>query len=459
MCIDRELFLPSPYIDHVLCPIGKQVLNDPVQIFCECAVHTYCKECIVNWMLTDPQRKCPICKKSVNFDYDKLPKEVVLSNLIGELEMKCENVIHNCDWVGKKKDLEQHLKECKFQEVACPNRGCKMRLLRNDINDHNKECDFYKVKCDFCDKKVKRIKLDTHVKDKCSMSKTVCEYCKVEFLKKDIPQHIVNECIYAEIVCPNENCYETFTRMNLDDHKKMCQYELIKCIQCNQEMIKKNMEKHLSAKCPNMIINCEHCKEQFMKKNINQHIEICPEKEIECEFKNLSGCNVTYKLKDKWDHDMKYFKAHTMCALSTMGKVFEKRLSIPHRIDMDQEIKLDCDGGEVTFMFNTYRFCMELIKFVEDDTVGIEITVDTNDDIKVYLTCEIGQHIINFEGLQIKSTPMMLDLKQSDIQTMKRVNPTFFDAEGNLIIKIKQLRIMRMGDPITNITYKKKRIT
>ena len=48
--------------------------------------------------------------------------------------------------------LEQHMRECPYGSVECPNKanGCTARIPRGDLNRHKEECDYVKINCRYC---------------------------------------------------------------------------------------------------------------------------------------------------------------------------------------------------------------------------------------------------------------------------------------------------------------------
>ena len=59
------------------------------------------------------------------------------------LKVKCDNMPNGCEWIEELRSLENHLTNCGFTLLPCPNE-CKkdnetVKLLRKDIEGHKKE--------------------------------------------------------------------------------------------------------------------------------------------------------------------------------------------------------------------------------------------------------------------------------------------------------------------------------
>ena len=105
--------------EELLCPICHAVLQDPLQIrSCE---HAFCADCINEWLARS--QSCPIDRSPIGELEDELispPR--ILRNLLGRLEIECENAEHGCQLRVKLDCLEQHVLECEFspkKAVAC----------------------------------------------------------------------------------------------------------------------------------------------------------------------------------------------------------------------------------------------------------------------------------------------------------------------------------------------------
>ena len=126
----------------------------------------------------------------------------IVKQIIGNYKVSCLNL--ECDWEGKLSQLNIHMKkECKYQPVKCPNKECKLILLRKELNYHLIHC-YY----------------DESIKIKCN-------FCKKEIRKRNIEEHF-EECPEILIDC-DKNCGKKIKRKDLVQHKLVCFENIMKC--------------------------------------------------------------------------------------------------------------------------------------------------------------------------------------------------------------------------------------
>ena len=85
---------------------------------------------------------------------------VIISLHAGErnilsLHVKCDNTADGCQWIGELRSLEEHLTNCDFALLPCPNQckdGDKIhKLMRKHIENHkNKACSRRQYECPHC---------------------------------------------------------------------------------------------------------------------------------------------------------------------------------------------------------------------------------------------------------------------------------------------------------------------
>ena len=65
---------------------------------------------------------------------------------------------------------------------------------------------------------------------------------------------------------------------------------------------RKNMESHQLNQCPMKVLSCKECKENVMRKDMKKHItDICSGRICKCPFSKY-GCNERVKRKDLNTH-------------------------------------------------------------------------------------------------------------------------------------------------------------
>ena len=160
-CYPQEIFLDQFYLKQLICPIDSKVIKTPIIDSCG---HTYGENCFKIWYknnLTCFSTK--LIPKDGNYE-----QNILVSNLMNDLRIKCLNFDRNCNWQGILIDLELHLKdECLFTKVECEK--CNENIIRNDIKIHLElQCPFTLIECpfeNFCSKTIIRTDLAKHFVD------------------------------------------------------------------------------------------------------------------------------------------------------------------------------------------------------------------------------------------------------------------------------------------------------
>ena len=67
----------------------------------------------------------------------------IITAVLSQLEIKCDNVERGCPDIVKLENLEAHVVNCAFSPVKCSNEGCALIINRKDQADHeSNECFF-----------------------------------------------------------------------------------------------------------------------------------------------------------------------------------------------------------------------------------------------------------------------------------------------------------------------------
>ena len=133
-------FIEKPPEDF-FCPVTLEVLREPFLTVC-CGNHL--SEEAANQLQRD-EKPCPLCKRPLQAVPDKYFKRKV-----GELNIRCPKKSAGCEWVGELGCLDQHLGECQYVKVACPNL-CDGRVLRRDLEEHKaNSCPKRRFTCAHC---------------------------------------------------------------------------------------------------------------------------------------------------------------------------------------------------------------------------------------------------------------------------------------------------------------------
>ena len=154
-----------------------------------CCGHTFCKSCF------EGSKKfsniCPMCR-SEKFT-TMLNKQA--GRAIRGLYVFCTNKKQGCKWQGEVNDITNHLGNCLFQAVHCPN-DCRVSLQRQYLTSHvETECPRRIVNCQYCN--------------------DVGEYQFIEGQHKE-------ECPKFPVQCPNECEIESIHRDEVEEHREVC---------------------------------------------------------------------------------------------------------------------------------------------------------------------------------------------------------------------------------------------
>ena len=135
--------------DNFRCAICLNVLKQPMQ--CVRNEHSFCKPCITRYL--EEFQRCPTCMEPLTLQ--TLRPSRIITGLVSEMKIKCDNVERGCPEIIKFNALKDHVKDCGFVPVKCSNDGCELIVNRKDQPHHERnDCSFRKEKCEVCGKYV-----------------------------------------------------------------------------------------------------------------------------------------------------------------------------------------------------------------------------------------------------------------------------------------------------------------
>ena len=151
---DSEDLIDKEKNKDFICPICFFVLNNPISCSDKNNSHSFCKECIDNFLQDND--KCPTCK--LKFEY-KIKDEIY--NSLNELLFKCKFENEGCDKILFYYEYLDHINNCKYSNLLyecnikkynyekkifekCGYLGNKI-----EIQKHLKSCAFKQNKCIF----------------------------------------------------------------------------------------------------------------------------------------------------------------------------------------------------------------------------------------------------------------------------------------------------------------------
>jgi len=123
--------------EELLCPICKNVLEDPVQVPCE---HAFCRSCIQHWLSVggEDAGSCPVDRQPVRTN-ELRPLPRLLKNMLSKLMVSCIYKEHGCKTLVKLEALDQHTSVCSFNPkfpVLCRS-GCGLQVPKDELQKHN----------------------------------------------------------------------------------------------------------------------------------------------------------------------------------------------------------------------------------------------------------------------------------------------------------------------------------
>ncbi|GAA6218963.1 TNF receptor-associated factor 6 isoform X1 [Lates japonicus] len=194
------------------CPICLMALRNAVQTPCG---HRFCKNCIEK-SIRDTGQKCPVDNEMLSEDQlfpDNFAKREILS-----------------------------------LTVRCPNSGCAEKMELRHLENHLAQCQFATVPCPQCQQSVR---------------------------KSHLGEHTTVECQRRPVSCPD--CVACFVYEERERHEQQCPFASVKCQYCEMDLIRDQMESHCDTDCPKAPIACNFstfgCKERMQRHNLAQHMQ------------------------------------------------------------------------------------------------------------------------------------------------------------------------------------------
>ena len=240
-------FVKTPF-DDLICTVCFLPSKEPH--LSVCCGHTFCKSC-----LEGSKKFSNICLMCRSEEFTAIFNKQA-DRAIQSLHVFCINKKQGCEWQGEVNDINDHLGNCLFQVIHCPN-DCRESLQRQYLTNHvETECPRRTVSCQYCN--------------------DVGEYQFVEGQHKE-------ECPKFPVQCPNECEIESIHRDEVEEHREVCPLEMIQCdyhvVDCEVKMARKDMnthkqekmEVHLSLSINELMETREQF--QFTQNNLKREVE------------------------------------------------------------------------------------------------------------------------------------------------------------------------------------------
>ena len=182
-----------------------------------CCKNIFCKDHVKTFSSIVTEKQCPICYSE---KFEAFP-DAQADEKIQALMVYCPNKDAGCSWVGEVSQVNKHCNSdhvgCLYQEIKCPSK-CGISLQRKDVENHLMvDCPCY------------------------------CQHCNITGDERMIAEQHKEICQKFTTQCPNGCGVATF-RENINEHRKVCPLEEIKCeyhsLGCKSIMLRKNKEDH-----------------------------------------------------------------------------------------------------------------------------------------------------------------------------------------------------------------------
>ena len=240
------------------CGICFKIMDNPTD--CESCGHSFCFECIQNL-------KCPFKCKTKKLKSSSQN----LKDILSKIKFKCLN--KDCNQILNYNDVKNHDKNCDFQEMICPNKGCDKKLIKKNLENHViNECQFTLIKCPYCDFQFNKNEITKHEKS-CAL---------INSSLKNENNNDINNIINSDA-----------NKINTDEYIKLLSMNVSKIIKDNKELI------DINNKNEN-----ENSQAEFRPSNPNNYAQIDEE-----ELLNIISEGIDEELKKYFlDFDKNFLK-------------------------------------------------------------------------------------------------------------------------------------------------------
>lgn len=239
--------------DHVICGLCRELVRESVG--CNNCATLFCGNCVDNLLSHQALHgrtvveQCPFCKSQLGFC-----KNVFVDKMLVNFNVQCEY----CDQIMSYLDHGSHLSVCPEMLLSCELCG-KMEKRK----DHN--CSL--TKCEYCDAKVEKTHVDSHLEHQCPEIPVSCQFCETALKRKEVDVHQRTECLMYPMVCTY--CSAEMTRQEFANHYATCDEYIQMCTLCTVRF--KNKDGH---NCQYEL--CQHCNNRYDISNQSLHDATCP---------------------------------------------------------------------------------------------------------------------------------------------------------------------------------------
>uniref|UniRef100_A0AAU6MX98 Tumor necrosis factor receptor-related factor 4 n=1 Tax=Argopecten purpuratus TaxID=228297 RepID=A0AAU6MX98_ARGPU len=278
-----------------ICPLCRLPVREAVRVS-SCG-HTFCDVCLQEF-LSAGVFKCPEDDKPL--DYAQIyPDDDLTSEVMNSL-IRCRYNKDGCRWVGKLHNLQTHLDQCCYDNIACPNK-CPALLSRLSLEDHLEfSCPNRLVVCEFCNQKLPGDTYERTHSGQCPYEVMWCENkCGARLERRFLNNHMRNECHKRTVEC--SYCKREFVQETLQTHQYQCPRFPVTCPnRCDPTKIaREDLDVHVQALCPSATVSCAFKKagcshkcprfsmDKHMEENMKHHLQLM------CDFSHRQQEEIT----------------------------------------------------------------------------------------------------------------------------------------------------------------------
>ena len=161
-----------------------------------------CDNIVRNAVATSELLACSSCTDSwATMVKKRLTVDNEVRKKVSKLVAHCPLKERGCDWVGELEGISRHMEMCSYLCVICP-MGCEDNFLRGQVEDHMKECSNRRVSCRYCIKQLRAHKETQHLLTCPGYPVKCVQGCEKEVIRNQMNKHVSTECDESIIECP-----------------------------------------------------------------------------------------------------------------------------------------------------------------------------------------------------------------------------------------------------------------
>lgn len=219
----------APVPKECRCLMCEHLMRDPCHVSC-CGAR-YCQKCVDRLIAAKHRCMNRRCQRK-GFQKVVSREDIGLANIIASLQVYCPMKVHGCQWTGRIRDLETHLRwgefdgnnmaNCRFLPVPCP-KQCGESVPRRQMEEHCQvACSKRSIRCPFCSYEDIATVVETIHQPLCHLRVVECPSgCGMPGIKSTgLPHHLKEECPLRLVPCEHMGCEERFCLKDRAEHNK-----------------------------------------------------------------------------------------------------------------------------------------------------------------------------------------------------------------------------------------------